>query len=706
MVAVGEVVAALVTAQDVAQRLQALLSAADETDERVQRACRRYASVVTRLDAMTQRGENVEPRVVQVCVERAERLVAALERYRDGSWIKRTGSARRAVARAEALNALLDDMREEYFYAVSAFHVRQYLRSEPQQHYLATHGRAREPSIELQPSAPPLEQATSPPPAPSSTSSALDWVVAAITGAPTDPVDAAWEDFRTAQSQEQLLSATRALAGLAGRDAAAGDRLLAKHAHRQLTAIVQVEDNAPELRTAAMATLQALCAHPANRVRVGESKELVSALVRDLFVGLQAPAAQLLAAMAQDCEAVQLLVRETTAVDALAAMLQHGDVVALQAAAAALWRLVPLDEIKDQVAESECVGGLRRALQHDVHEAARALALLAADDRLDEIIGASGCIDELTRWLSHESRMHRSCAAWAFSSLADNAENRVRIVTAGAVTPLVQLVATGSQRQVEHATMTLWWVSELDAGRAAIVAASGWDALLSLLSNDSGDVRLAAAGALSKLPTDERVRQRMAQTGALSIVVRVLSTAEDSWLSECLVTLLSNCAADEHACAALRDAGALPVMTCIARKHAMPTTKLDVLQTLARVARFPSFREDVVAANAPALLVAVLQLRGAEQVQQQALTMAVDALLSDAALCDAFVQADGIAALLPLLEAAPTETQVLATQVIAQIASVPATVQSIHPAADLLLQLMEVSPHAKVALERWHASFE
>ncbi|KAJ0399781.1 hypothetical protein ATCC90586_009821 [Pythium insidiosum] len=701
----AEALAAIGTAREVVTLLQGHIAAVDDADSCVRHACDRYSAVVSRLQAMADRGENVEPRLVQVCVASASRLVAALERYRDASLLRRAAAFRRATARAQELNVMLDDMREDYFYAISALQMRHFLRSGL--HYEAQ-GRSRAPT--LPPSAPP---AVLPPPAAPTVAGTLDWVVSALTGAPTDPVDAAWRDFSGAQSHSGLLQATRSLSALAAGDAGAADRLVKLNAHHKLAAIVKVEDNAPELRVAAMDALQSLCSQPALRPRVGET-EIVTALVGDLFVGLQVPAATLLAAMAQDCAPNQLLVRDTTAVDALATMLQHGDAAAQAAAAAALWHLVPLDDIKDQVADSACVVGLKRALESDIHEAARALALLAADDRLDAIIGESGCISALTRWLSHSSEMHRSCAAWAMSSLADNADNRSRIVNAGAVVPLLGLVSTGSLRQVEHAAMTLWWLTELDAGRAAIIAAGGWDPLLSLLFGGStGDVQLVAAGALAKLPTAESVRRRMVQAGHHKDVLRLLATAAvDPSLSECLIRLLANFTSHdngrphEETCAALRDAGGLSVLTSVALKHPMPKTKVDVLQTLARVAHYPANRPDVIAAGASTLLVAVLRLSGAEETQQQALEAAVDALLSDAALCEAFVQADGIHALVSLLEASPTATQLLATRALADIASFPATVQSIHPAVDVLLQLQEVSDHAKTALQKWQASWQ
>ena len=133
--------------------------------------------------------------------------------------------------------------------------------------------------------------------------------------------------------------------------------------------------------------------------------------------------------------------------------------------------------------------------------AARALWRLAAheNDANRVAIVKAGAIGPLVELLSLGSDNAKEQAAGALRNLSINAANRAAIAAAGAIAPLVELLRRGSASAKESAVGALLHLANNDANAAAIVAAGGIAPLEQLARDGEGHAQSWASKALDKV---------------------------------------------------------------------------------------------------------------------------------------------------------------------------------------------------------------
>ncbi|CAA0836525.1 ARM repeat superfamily protein [Striga hermonthica] len=160
-----------------------------------------------------------------------------------------------------------------------------------------------------------------------------------------------------------------------------------------------------------------------------------------------------------------------------------------------------------------CVDALRSTSTALKKSAAAKLRLLAknrADNRV--LIGESGSIPALIPLLrcpDPETQEHAKDALAALYKLCTAAPNKERAVAAGAVGPLVALVAPEGRREglAEKAAVVLGSLAGVEAGREAVVRENGIAALVEALEDGGDRVKEFAVSALLQVCSESALNK-------------------------------------------------------------------------------------------------------------------------------------------------------------------------------------------------------
>ena len=144
--------------------------------------------------------------------------------------------------------------------------------------------------------------------------------------------------------------------------------------------------------------------------------------------------------------------------------------------------------------------------------------------------------------------------------LAEQDENVKAMARAGAIVPLVSLVASGNDGGQIHAASTLARIATVEREfQAAIVQAGAITPLVSLLRMGSQKAQMHAAAALASLSEDHEQQKPIIRAGAISPLVRLLRVGIDDAKISAADCVANVSAANMEAQAAVHATGAIPL---------------------------------------------------------------------------------------------------------------------------------------------------
>lgn len=119
-----------------------------------------------------------------------------------------------------------------------------------------------------------------------------------------------------------------------------------------------------------------------------------------------------------------------------------------------------------------------------------------------------------------DTPQERSAAVLA--DLARSGDNKLAIVEAGGVGPLVAMLVDGSREAQSAAAGAIWHLAALEPNKKVIYYAGAIVPLVALLSSGSTDAQTYSAGALWHLASSADSKAQMAEAGAIPPLVAVL----------------------------------------------------------------------------------------------------------------------------------------------------------------------------------------
>ena len=276
-------------------------------------------------------------------------------------------------------------------------------------------------------------------------------------------------------------------------------------------------------------------------------------------------------------------------IEPLVALLSMGSAITQQYTAAALESLA-LDHVDNQIAlaKAGAIELLVELLGSESPEtqkhAVGALLSLGANDEesRNAVVKANvGVLD-----VRNAAAQMKACEALAVLA-ARSAENRKAITACEAIAPLVRLLGDGrrvrTETPQERAAAVLADLARLGENRLSIVKEGGAQALVAMLSADSGQAQTHAAATLSHIASVAINKQTVADAGAIQPLVALLSKGSFE-ARKFAMGALWHLASSADNKTAMASAGAIPLLVAHlssdssdAREHAAA-----VLSTLAR----------------------------------------------------------------------------------------------------------------------------
>ena len=160
--------------------------------------------------------------------------------------------------------------------------------------------------------------------------------------------------------------------------------------------------------------------------------------------------------------------------------------------------------------------------------AAMALSNLAVVADNKRKIMAAGAIGPLVQLLQSSSLGHHYAAARTLAFLAENCSIRTRIIAAGAIAPLLQLFSSSGVEIQHMAAMAVRIIACMDADPNPVAAAGAIPLLVHLLKTSSAIVQVEAAQALGLLAENADIIAEIVTAGAIPLLAGLLSASGPS----------------------------------------------------------------------------------------------------------------------------------------------------------------------------------
>ena len=255
------------------------------------------------------------------------------------------------------------------------------------------------------------------------------------------------------------------------------------------------------------------------------------------------------------------------------------------------------------------------------------------------------------------------------STLANNANNHLQIMEAGAIAPLVQLLKSSSENLHGLAADTLAFLAEDSSARTRIVAAGAIEPLLHLLRTSTVAVQMTAAMAIRIIAGD--YADLVAGAGAIPLLVQLLKSPSVGVQDEATQTLGNLACTSVNTIAQIVAAGAMPLLVGLLRisvsSAETETLRREAAVTLGHLA--VRAQSKAIAAGAIKPLVSLLT-SGSEDTKLAALRALFNLSCESKAGQDGLAAAGAIAPIVQLLRAAtPKELQAQAALTVANLAS-------------------------------------
>lgn len=192
--------------------------------------------------------------------------------------------------------------------------------------------------------------------------------------------------------------------------------------------------------------------------------------------------------------------------------------------------------------------------------AAAALAKVARNDTNRISIVQAGAIPPLVELLSDADTLVRRSAARALVNIAANYANGISIVQAGVIPPLVGLLCDTDTDVRRYASAALANITRIfDTNEILVARAGAIPPLVGLLSDVDTEVRRTASTALSNIVRHGANKVSIAQAGAIPLLVGLLSDADERVRRNALDVLMVAAAGYTNQILAA-EAGAIPLL--------------------------------------------------------------------------------------------------------------------------------------------------
>ncbi|DBA03074.1 TPA: hypothetical protein N0F65_003321 [Lagenidium giganteum] len=229
------------------------------------------------------------------------------------------------------------------------------------------------------------------------------------------------------------------------------------------------------------------------------------------------------------------LIAETDGTAPLVNILCKGTTLEQQHAATILGRMCRNSEIRDGVVAAGAIPHLVTLATGDT-ASLRAAAMRALEEAstgssvvIDQIIAAGGlsrrlAAQSLVAFLNKGTDAQRQSALWTILwQTASDTDSQVRIADAGGISPLVQLIANGSEIQREQAAGALGKIAAIAANRVHIAVAGGVPPLVELITNGTEKQKEYAARALCNMASGiDRNGAKIGELGAITPLVQLV----------------------------------------------------------------------------------------------------------------------------------------------------------------------------------------
>ena len=297
----------------------------------------------------------------------------------------------------------------------------------------------------------------------------------------------------------------------------------------------------------------------------------------------------------------------------------------------------------------------------------------------------------------------RVVAARVLSSFAWHAGNHLKIIEAGAIGPLIQLLKSDSEPLQHPAVRTLFLLAEEDRGVAGILTDDAIGPLLQLLRSSALGVQLSAAEVVRVIARENTVK--VAAAGAIPILVQLLKSSSNADVQREATQILGNLAGNLNIIAKVVAAGAIPVLVGILKTSGPSTERLRRESALALGRLAFRAQSDIIAAGAIEPLVSLLK-SDSEDSQSDALFALLSLSFDNEAVQAEIVAAGAAAPVVRVLRRTTISelSQARAAMVLANVASHDAVPVVKAGAISLLIacltaSMTETQEHAAFALE-------
>ncbi|GLJ39504.1 hypothetical protein SUGI_0807240 [Cryptomeria japonica] len=178
-----------------------------------------------------------------------------------------------------------------------------------------------------------------------------------------------------------------------------------------------------------------------------------------------------------------------------------------------------------------------------------------------ETLKDQATVDALLRKLSSGVIEEQRAAAGELRLLAKrNGNNRIYIAEAGAIPPLIKLLATQDQRTQEHAVTALLNLSIHDGNKRAIVMAGAIPPIVEVLKSGSMETRENAAATLFSLSFLNEHNITIGKSGAIPALVKLLRDGNQRGKKDALNAFFHLCVYQGNKARALRAGILTPLM--------------------------------------------------------------------------------------------------------------------------------------------------
>ncbi|KAG0570009.1 hypothetical protein KC19_6G132200 [Ceratodon purpureus] len=173
------------------------------------------------------------------------------------------------------------------------------------------------------------------------------------------------------------------------------------------------------------------------------------------------------------------------------------------------------------------------------------LRLMSDDDKNILAIASEGAVTTLVHLLdaSQPEIQEKAAAAICLLALNDSCEHAV--VAEGGIAPLVRLLDSGSSKAQEQASAALQGLSVSEENARAITSHGGVPALIEICRAGTPAAQAAGAGSLRNLAAVEQLRKGIAEDGAIPIIITVITSGTPMAQENAAATLQNLAVSDD-----------------------------------------------------------------------------------------------------------------------------------------------------------------